>query len=186
MNIGITNDHRGVKAKQFLTEYLTELGYTIIDSSIDDSGYYIKVSEILDKDDIKSLSEKLEKEYETDTDIYTVSKVVKQELTKNAIYSLIIASFGILIYIAIRFRFNYAISAIMALVHDVTIIILFFCIFKLEITSIFIAAVLTIIGYSINDTIVTFDMIRENYRSMLEKKISSKKNNKKKRDKGAR
>ena len=149
----------------------------------------ITIDEVLDKDSIKELSSKLEDEYETDTDIYTVSKVVKQELTKNAIYSLIIASIGILIYVAFRFRFNYAVSAIMALVHDVTIIILFFCIFKLEITSIFIAAVLTIIGYSINDTIVTFDMIRENYKKRLDekqgrvyKKVSKKKNAKKSDD----
>ena len=62
-------------------------------------------------------------------------------------------------------------------------IILFFCIFRLEITSIFIAAVLTIIGYSINDTIVTFDMIRENYTKALAQKNknnhSKKKNSKK-------
>ena len=146
------------------------LNYTIKKSEKTDNDITITIDEVLNKDDIKKLSAQLEQEYNTDTDIYTVSKVVKQELTKNAISSLIIASIGILIYIAIRFRFNYAISAIVALLHDVTIIILFFCIFKLEITSIFIAAILTIIGYSINDTIVTFDMIRENYKKYIEKK----------------
>ena len=149
---------------------IKKLKYTIKKTEKTDSDISITIDEVLDKDHIKSLSETLEQEYDTDTDIYTVSKVVKQELTKNAIYSLIIASVGILIYIAIRFRFNYAISAIVALVHDVTIIILFFCIFKIEITSIFIAAILTIIGYSINDTIVTFDMIRENYKKRLNDK----------------
>ena len=163
---------------------IKDLKYTIKKTGKTDSDITVTIDEVLDKDHIKSLADKLEKEYHTDTDIYTVSKVVKQELTKNAIYSLIIASVGILIYVAIRFRFNYAISAIMALVHDVTIIILFFCIFRLEITSIFIAAILTIIGYSINDTIVTFDMIRENYRIRLEAKknrhvVSKKKNSKK-------
>ena len=146
---------------------IKDLKYTIKKSEETSSNVIVTIDQVLDKDDIKKLSSKLEEEYHTDTDIYTVSKVVKQELTKNAIYSLVIASIGILIYIAIRFRFNYAISAIMALVHDVTIIILSFCIFKIEITSIFIAAVLTIIGYSINDTIVTFDMIRENYKKRL-------------------
>lgn len=157
------------------------LNYTIKKTEKTDNDITVTIDEVLNKDDIKKLSSQLEEEYNTDTDIYTVSKVVKQELTKNAIYSLIIASIGILIYIAIRFRFNYAISAIVALIHDVTIIILFFCIFKLEITSIFIAAILTIIGYSINDTIVTFDMIRENYKKYLEKKKpqnNSKKNKK--------
>ena len=160
------------------------LNYTIKKSEKTDNDITITIDEVLNKDDIKKLSAQLEQEYNTDTDIYTVSKVVKQELTKNAISSLIIASIGILIYIAIRFRFNYAISAIVALMHDVTIIILFFCIFKLEITSIFIAAILTIIGYSINDTIVTFDMIRENYKKYIEKK--KPKNNTKKSKKSSK
>ena len=149
--------------------------YTIkkIEDSNDD--ITITIDEVLDKNHIKKLSQRLEKEYDTDTDIYTVSKVVKQELTKNAIKSLVFASIGILIYVALRFKFNYAISALVALFHDVLMIILFFCIFKLEITSIFIAAILTIIGYSINDTIVTFDMIRENYKKKLQEKYGKKK-----------
>ena len=151
--------------------------YTIkkIEDSNDD--ITITIDEVLDKKHIKKLSQRLEKEYDTDTDIYTVSKVVKQELTKNAIKSLVFASIGILIYVALRFKFNYAISALVALFHDVLMIILFFCIFKLEITSIFIAAILTIIGYSINDTIVTFDMIRENYKKKLQQKIGKRKKN---------
>ena len=153
-----------------VTKEIKGLDYTVKKTEETEHSVTVTIDEVLNKDHIKDLSNKLESEYDTDTDIYTVSKVVKQELTKNAIYSLIIASIGILIYVAIRFRFNYAISAIMALVHDVTIIILFFCIFKLEITSIFIAAILTIIGYSINDTIVTFDMIRENYKRRLDDK----------------
>ena len=91
--------------------------------------------------------------------------MVKKELIKNAIFALVIAIIGIIIYVSFRFRFNYAISAIIALIHDVLITFIFFGIFKLEIDSIFIAAILTIIGYSINDTIVTFDMIRKNYNS---------------------
>lgn len=163
-----------------LTNYLKTRKYTIKKTEETKENITVTIDEVLDKEPIKELSNNLEEKYETNTDIYTVSKVVKQELTKNAIYSLLIASIGILIYIAIRFKLNYAISAIIALVHDVTIIILFFCIFKLEITSIFIAAILTIIGYSINDTIVTFDMIRENYNKALsKKKPTTKKHGKK-------
>ena len=151
--------------------------YTIKKTEDSNDDITITIDEVLDKNHIKKLSQRLEKEYDTDTDIYTVSKVVKQELTKNAIKSLIFASIGILIYVALRFKFNYAISALVALFHDVLMIILFFCIFKLEITSIFIAAILTIIGYSINDTIVTFDMIRENYKKKLQQKIGKRKKN---------
>ena len=159
-----------------LTKDIEELKYTIKKTEETSEDITITIDEVLDKDHIQKLSTSLEEEYETNTDIYTVSKVVKQELTKNAIYSLILASIGILIYIGVRFKFNYAIAAIIALIHDVTIIILFFCIFHLEITSIFIAAILTIIGYSINDTIVTFDMIRENYLKRIDQKKQKNRN----------
>ena len=156
-------------------EYLSDEEYTIRKEEVTSEDMVITISQVLDKDDIKTLSSGLEKEFDTTTDIYTVSKVVKQELTKNAIYSLVIASIGILIYVAVRFKFNYAVAAIIALVHDSLLIFLFFCIFRLEITTIFIAAVLTIIGYSINDTIVTFDMVRDNYNKKLMAKIGKKK-----------
>ncbi len=180
-----TNDKISLSS---LKKDISELNYTIKKTETTSEDITITIEEVLDKDNIENLSHTLEEEYNTNTDIYTVSKMVKQELTKNAIYSLIIAAIGILIYIAFRFKFNYAIAAIIALLHDVTIIILFFCIFRLEITSIFIAAILTIIGYSINDTIVTFDMIRENYLKRREQKKQeiydnrkeAKKNSKKK------
>ena len=63
---------------------------------------------------------------------------------------------------SIRFKFSYAISAVIALIHDVLMIFALFSIFHIEISVMFIAAVLAIIGYSINDTIVSFDRIREN------------------------
>lgn len=171
-----------------LTKDLEALDYTIKKTSETDEDITITIDQVLDKDHIKKLSNDLENKYDTNTDIYTVSKIVKQQLTKNAIYSLILASIGILVYVAFRFKFNYALAAIIALLHDVIIILLFFLIFRLEITSIFIAAVLTIIGYSINDTIVTFDMIRENYAKRKEEKQAelheerktNKKNGKKK------
>ena len=134
----------------------------------------IVIEENLDKDEISTLANELETNYQVNTDIFVVSQIVKQELTKNAIYSLILASLGIVIYVSLRFKFNYAISGLIALLHDVIIIILFFAVFKLEVTSIFIAAILTIIGYSINDTIVTFDMIKENYKRYYKNNITKK------------
>ena len=92
--------------------------------------------------------------------IYVVSDLVKKQLIKNAIIAVLVAFLGITAYVSIRFRFNYAISGIAALLHDVLITTIFFGVFKLEIDSIFIAALLTIIGYSI-----TFDMIRRNYKN---------------------
>lgn len=146
---------------------LQKLGYNVNKYEVNDEGVSVVIKEVLNKEEIESLNSKIQDKYDTDTNIYTVSKVVKQELIKNAIYSVVLAGIGILIYVSFRFKFNYAVAAVVALVHDVVVIILFFCIFRLEINTLFIAAVLTIIGYSINDTIVTFDMIRENYKKKL-------------------
>lgn len=146
--------------------------YTIKSVNNDDGNINIIIYEVLEEDEISNLSNIIKEEYDLDSDIYVVSKVVKVELTKNAIKSLIFAIIGIVIYVSIRFKFNYAISAIVALLHDVIVTFLIFSVFKIEITSIFIAAILTIIGYSINDTIVTFDMIRENYKDKYNNNIN--------------
>ena len=139
--------------------------YEIVKKEVNKDSQTLVISEKLDKDQIKELTNNLEENYSSKVDIYVVSDMVKKELIKNAILSLIISLIGIIIYVSIRFKFNYAISGIIALLHDILITIIFFGIFKLEIDSVFIAAILTIIGYSINDTIVTFDMIRKNYKN---------------------
>lgn len=94
--------------------------------------------------------------------VENVGAVIGRELTREAFYALIIASAGMILYITLRFQFKLALAAIIALLHDAFIILAFFSIFQLEINSPFIAAILTIIGYSINDTIVIFDRLREN------------------------
>lgn len=144
-----------------LTEDLKQLNYTLKDKNITKDSYTYIIDEVLENDNIKNLNTYIKDKYHTTSNIYVVSDIVKKELVKNAIYSLIISSIAIVIYVSIRFKFNYAISGIIALLHDVILTILFFGVFKIEIDSVFIAAILTIIGYSINDTIVTFDMIRE-------------------------
>lgn len=146
-----------------IKDYLNKNKYTISKIEKYEDKTNILINEVLRKEESNKLKEYFKNEYNTDTTIYTVSNVVKKELIKNGIYSLIIASIGIIIYVSLRFKFNYAISGIIALVHDVLITLIFFIIFRLEINSMFIAAILTIIGYSINDTIVTFDRIRSNY-----------------------
>ena len=92
----------------------------------------------------------------------TVGAVIGKELTSNAIQALLIGSILIIIYITIRFEFIYAVAGIVALVHDVIIAFGVIAMLKYEIDTPFIAAILTILGYSINDTIVVFDRIREN------------------------
>ena len=95
-----------------------------------------------------------------------ISSSVSKELLRDAYISLLIAAVCMLLYIWIRFRkFKFAISSVIALLHDVLIVVTFFAIFRLSVGNSFIACILTIVGYSINATIVIFDRIRENLKN---------------------
>ena len=93
-----------------------------------------------------------------------VEGVIGRELLGRALMAVVIACVGIVIYVSLRFEFRFAVAAILALIHDVIIVLGAFALMGRQVNSPFIAAVLTIIGYSINDTIVIFDKIRENLR----------------------
>ncbi|HEX3011430.1 MAG TPA: protein translocase subunit SecF [Syntrophomonadaceae bacterium] len=94
----------------------------------------------------------------------SVGATVGKELTRNAILEVLLAMALMLVYISFRFEWTFGVAAVVALFHDILIVLGIFSIFQWEIDSAFIAAVLTIIGYSINDTIVIFDRVRENLR----------------------
>ncbi len=97
---------------------------------------------------------------------------VGDELKTNAVKAVLIAAVGMLIYIIFRFKsWKYGLSAVVGVAHDVLVVIAFYAIFGFTVNNPFIAAILTLVGYSINDTIVIFDRIREN------KSIYSKENN---------
>ncbi|MFC5713525.1 protein translocase subunit SecF [Thalassorhabdus alkalitolerans] len=117
---------------------------------------------MLEQEEIAEIQVYFIEEYGVEPNVSTVSPQVGQELAMNALISILIASVGIIIYVTIRFEFLYGLAAILALVHDAFFIIAVFSITQFEVNVPFIAAVLTIVGYSINDTIVTFDRIREN------------------------
>ncbi|WP_018924158.1 protein translocase subunit SecF [Salsuginibacillus kocurii] len=120
---------------------------------------------VLDQGEIAEIQEHFTEEYGAEPSVGTVSPQVGQELAMNALISVMIASVGIIIYVSIRFEFLYGLAAILALLHDAFFIITVFSLTQLEVNIPFIAAVLTIVGYSINDTIVTFDRIRENMKN---------------------
>ncbi len=144
-------------------------GYEILEKSkISDTEAYYKLSKVLNEDEIKTLRQSFD-EVGYKSNISVISNIVKRDLTKNAVKSLIIASIVILIYIAIRFTFNFGVSSIIAILSDVLVTISLFAILRIEINFVFVAAILTIIGYSINDTIIVFDLIRDNLKK--EKKI---------------
>ncbi|WP_445490178.1 protein translocase subunit SecDF [Niallia sp. 03133] len=122
----------------------------------------IRIKGDLSKDKIAELKTELKNTYGHEPNISTVSPTIGKELAKNAFYALLYASIGIIIYVTIRFEIYMALAAVIALLHDAFFIVVIFSFTRLEVDITFIAAVLTIVGYSINDTIVTFDRIREN------------------------
>lgn len=109
-----------------------------------------------------TLEEKLGKTTLLRTDY--VGPVIGKELAYKALLALLIASVLMVVYITIRFEFKQGIAAIAALLHDALVVTGVFSIFQFEVDSSFVAAILTIIGYSINDTIIIFDRVRENMR----------------------
>ncbi|HZG60648.1 MAG TPA: protein translocase subunit SecDF [Anoxybacillus sp.] len=116
---------------------------------------------VLDKNEISKVKNHFKQLYGSEPNVSTVSPTVGKELARNAFIAVLISSIGIIIYVTLRFEMYMALAAIIALLHDAFIIITFFSLTRLEVDLTFIAAVLTIVGYSINDTIVTFDRIRE-------------------------
>ena len=127
--------------------------------------YVIKTPD-LDQDTITEMKELLVDNYSADADSFEITKItatVSKELQQDAFISLGIAAVLMLIYIWIRFRkFKFAISSVIALLHDVAIVMAFYALFRVSVGNSFIACILTIVGYSINATIVIFDRVREN------------------------
>ncbi|WP_169824054.1 protein translocase subunit SecF [Anaerobacillus alkalidiazotrophicus] len=124
---------------------------------------------VLSQEEIVAVQRHFNETLGADPNISTVTPTIGRELARNAFFSVIFASIGIIIYVSIRFELLYGVAAIVALLHDAYFIITVFSIVQMEVNLPFIAAVLTIVGYSINDTIVTFDRIRENL--SYEKKV---------------
>lgn len=158
--------------KKQINSDLSELKLKSSDITIGDEETVIRIDSALDGDKVKEVNTYFEEKYDAKVNIGVVSNVVQRELIKNAILSVLLALVGIILYVSFRFKFSYAVSGVVALLHDVLIMIALFGIFNIEVSSMFIAALLAIIGYSINDTIVTFDRVREKLKNKDEEKLS--------------
>ena len=127
----------------------------------------------LDLDERNALNEALVEKFDVDESLISaesISSTVSGEMRKDAIVSVVIATICMLIYIWFRFsNIRFAGSAVVALVHDVLVVLAFYAIARVSVGNTFIACMLTIVGYSINATIVIFDRIRENLKSMGKK-----------------
>ncbi|GAB2560411.1 protein translocase subunit SecDF [Gracilibacillus alcaliphilus] len=130
-----------------------------------------RFSEHLSQEKIAEIRAQFEEEYGHAPTVSSVSPIVGQELAKNALLAVLYASLGIIIYLGFRFEFYYGVTAVIALLYDAFFILALFAITRMEFDITIIAAILTVVGYSINDTIVTFDRIRENLRK--KKKVKS-------------
>ncbi|MCX5974805.1 MAG: protein translocase subunit SecF [Coprothermobacterota bacterium] len=93
-----------------------------------------------------------------------VGPIIGQDLQLNALYAVLISLVGIVIYLSIRFQLRFGVATIVALIHDVLIVIGFFAITFIEVNSPLVAVLLTVVGYSVMDTVVVLDRIRENMR----------------------
>lgn len=129
------------------------------------SEYYIRSSE-LNQEQTQQITAALNAQYGTATlqSAESVGATIGGELVRNAFMAVAIALVLMLIYITFRFEWSFGLAAVLALFHDVLIVCGIFSLFQLEVNGAFIAAILTVIGYSINDTIVIFDRVRENLR----------------------
>ncbi len=122
----------------------------------------------LESEQIVAVEEAVKNEFQTAEMLRTemVGPTIGQELRINALLAMLAASIAIVAYISFRFEFRFAVVSIITLMHDVLITIGIFAIIGREVNTPFVAALLTIVGYSINDTIVIFDRIRENMKLM--------------------
>ena len=133
-------------------------------SRVQESGdkvVYVTLNQALEQDELMEIKADLTAKYGIEPNDNVVTPVVGRELVKNAVMLSLLAWAAMLVYITIRFKWDYAVSCIVALVHDVAIVLAVFAILRMEINIELISVILAIIGYSINNSIVVFDRIRE-------------------------
>jgi preprotein translocase subunit SecF len=148
-------------------EVLARLGYPNPNTRLggaEQRTVIFRTEQVIDRHKVEEIKAAFEQAFQTQSSIQEqkVEPIVGKEIARNAILSVLIAALGIIIYITLRFEYRFAISAVLSLLYNALFIIGLFSLLQLEVDIVFIAAVLTIIGYAVNDTIVIFDRIREN------------------------
>ncbi|MFD0588263.1 protein translocase subunit SecF [Paenibacillus sp. GCM10027627] len=126
----------------------------------------IRFNDVLDQTQSAKVQAAFKAKYgdEVSTEVNVVSPELAQELGIKTIWAILIASLGIMVYVMIRFEWRFALASNISILYDSFVVVAVFSIFRFEVDLPFIAAVLTTLGYSINDKIVVFDRIRENLR----------------------
>ncbi len=151
-------------SKDQLNDQLKSLGINASSIKINgekDNIANVFVKDAIDENAMDKVKDSLKKTYQHDVNDNVVTPIIGQELVRSAILISILAWIGVLIYISIRFKWDYAVSGIVGLIHDVFFVLAACAIFRLEVNTEIIAVLLTVIGYSINNSIVVFDRIRD-------------------------
>lgn len=154
--------------EQLVKDTVETSGSVVVQPSMDNpTEYTIKLNSLTTEDSDKLIQALIEKYVpgEEGYDDYSISSFTAaygKQLAGEAVFALIVAIILMLVYITFRFEFLQGVSAVIALAHDVLIMLSIYALFKIPVNSSFIAVILTIIGYSINNTIVVFDRVREN------------------------
>lgn len=161
LNDNVSKDEADAVVKEYVENASTTIS--------DDKEYEIKATQ-LDSEQVSNIMNDLQEKYSLDDDALIsqdeIGASIGKELTKNSLLALLGAFAVMLIYVAIRFEFKFGVAALIATVHDILITLCFYAIFGIQVNTPFIAAILTIVGYSMNDTIVIFDRIRENTKKL--------------------
>lgn len=147
---------------------LKEQGYEEIPTigGADKDRISVRFKEVLESSEVTAIQSALKEKFGETTDFETnvVSPDMARELGLKTIYGIVISSLLIMLYVMVRFEWRFAVAANVSILYDCFVVIAMFSIFRFEVDLPFIAAVLTTLGYSINDKIVIFDRIRENLR----------------------
>jgi SecD/SecF fusion protein len=171
--ITLPDEVTGDISRDLETLVSSELGIVGEIVSVKESNSYIIKTPELTQEQASTLSDRLIQDYKIDSELITsdsISGTVSGEMKSDAIWAVVVATICMLIYIWIRFKnLGFASSAIIALLHDVFVVVTVYALFKITVSSTFIACLLTILGYSINATIITFDRIRENLKDRLKR-----------------
>ena len=144
---------------------------------VDNTNQIIFKTKSLDLEQREALNTMLEKDYSVDASAITSSNIgstVSGEMRSQSMLAVVVAAFFMLLYIWFRFKdLRFASSAIIALIHDVLVVLALYAVARISVGSAFIACMLTVIGYSVNDTIVIFDRIRENKKTLRDESPES-------------
>jgi preprotein translocase subunit SecF len=152
-----------------LSSALTDLGYADFSIEYASLDSFLIRTRTLEPDENIQMEQALGQKFGAVSllDFYSVSAVIAGERVRYTVYAMIVASVGILLYIVWAFRklassFRYGVCAVIALLHDVLILLAIFAFLRVQIDSMFIIAMMTVVGYGVNNIIVVFDRIREN------------------------